>query len=62
MPGLTILAMLTGFAASAFAMTQGEFQPSTRRGLFSLVLALLVVAAFFVAGINFDHLHLPPGT
>ena len=54
--------MLTGFAMSAFAMTQGEFQPGTRRGLFTFVLAILVVVGLVYSGITWDHLHLPPGT
>ena len=41
-------------------MTQGEFQPATRRGLFSLILALAVVALFVWSGVTFDHLNLPP--
>ncbi|MGI8610468.1 MAG: hypothetical protein ACR2MY_14800 [Candidatus Dormibacteria bacterium] len=54
--------MLFGFAASAYAMTQGEFQPATRRGLVSLALALAVLAVLLVSGWQLDHLHLPPGT
>jgi len=54
--------MLTGFAAAAFAMTQGEFQPGTRRGLFSLILVLLVVVLLFLTGKSLTHITLPPGT
>ena len=39
--------MLTGFATAAFAMTQGEFQPATRRGLFSLIVVLLLLVVLF---------------
>lgn len=51
-----------GFAVSAFAMTQGEFQPGTRRGLFSLVLALAVLAILVFSGVKMTHLTLPPNT
>lgn len=51
--------MALGFALFAFAMTQPEFHASTRRGLFSLVLALVVLALLVWSGINFDHLNLP---
>ena len=54
--------MLTGFAAAAFAMTQGEFQPGTKRGLFSLILALLVLVLLFLTGREWTHITLPPGT
>lgn len=40
-------------------MTQGEFQVGTRRGLFSLGLALLVLVLLAWSGLRFDHLHLP---
>jgi hypothetical protein len=51
-----------GFLSTAFAMTQGEFQPGTRRGLASLIAALLLLAALFLSGISFTHINLPPGT
>lgn len=43
-------------------MTQGEFQVGTRRGLFSLVLALLMLVLLAWSGLTFDHLHLPAST
>jgi hypothetical protein len=42
-------------------MTQGEFQPSTRRGLFSLTMALVVLGVLLYSGRTLVHLHLPPG-
>ena len=53
--------MSLGFGAAAFAMTQGEFQPTTRRGLVSLLLALFVLAVLLYSGKTLVHLHLPPG-
>jgi hypothetical protein len=41
-------------------MTQDEFQPSTRRGLFSLLMALAVLAVLVYSGLHLTHLHLPP--
>ena len=55
------MAVVLGFGASAFAMSQGEFQPTTRRGLVSLVLALFVLAVLLYSGKTLVHLHLPPG-
>ncbi len=54
--------MAVGFSLTAFAMTQGDFQTGTRRGLFSLLLALLVLAALVLSGMKLTHLHLPPNT
>ncbi len=54
--------MAVGFGLSAFAMTQGEFQDGTRRGMFSLVLALLVLAGVVLSSIKLTHLNLPPNT
>jgi hypothetical protein len=54
--------MLTGFAAAVFAMTQGEFQPGTRRGLFSLLVVSGLLVLMFVTGRSWTHIHLPPGT
>ena len=53
--------MALGFAATVFATTQGEFQPETRSGLVSLVLALVFLAILLYSGITWDHIHLPPG-
>ena len=53
--------MAIGFAASAFALTQGEFQPATRSGLVSLVIALILLAVLLFSGLTWDHLHLPAG-
>jgi hypothetical protein len=58
---LTLGAVVLGFAAAAFAMTQGEFQPSTRSGLVSLVAALIVLAVLLFSGITWDHIRMPPG-
>jgi len=44
---------------AAFAMTQGEFQPATRRGLASLVVVLLVTAGTFAAALKLNHVILP---
>jgi hypothetical protein len=54
--------VLVAFGLTSFAMTQPEFQVSTRRGLFSLVLALALLAVLVWSGVSFDHLHLPPNT
>ena len=50
-----------GFGAATFAMTQGEFQRTTRQGLVSLVMVLLVLAVLLYSGSTLVHLHLPPG-
>ena len=54
--------MLTGFATAAFAMTQGEFQPGTKRGLASLIVVALLLALMFFTGRAWTHITLPPGT
>jgi hypothetical protein len=54
--------MLTGFATAAFAMTQGEFQPATKRGLFTLIVVLLLLVLLFVTAKSWTHITLPPGT
>ena len=54
--------MLTGFATAAFAMTQGEFQPGTKRGLFTLIVILLLLTVMILSGRTLTHIHLPPGT
>ena len=56
---MTIAAVTVGFLTTAFAMSQGEFRPGTRFGVFSLVLALVLLVALFLSGINFTHLSLP---
>lgn len=58
-PGMTITAVAISFALSAFAMTQGPFQPQTKRGLLSLVGVLVVGAALFVVAFRLDHPTLP---
>ena len=60
-PGLALLTIGVSFTAAAFAMTQGELQPSTRRGLLSLTVVLVVVALPFLSANGFDHLALPRG-
>ncbi|MFN2465371.1 MAG: hypothetical protein ABR598_03795 [Candidatus Dormibacteria bacterium] len=54
--------VLVAFGLSAWAMTQGEFQPGTRRGLFSLVLVVLLLAGVIVSSTRLTHLNLPPNT
>ena len=61
-PGLTVATVAVAFTFVAFAMNQGEFRPATRRGLFSLVLVLVVGAVLALTAIRLDHLNLPPGT
>jgi uncharacterized membrane protein YadS len=61
-PGLAVVTVALGFTFSAFAMSQGEFQPATRWGLLSLVLALLLAVVLGVLAFHLDHLNLPPGT
>ncbi len=61
-PGLTLVAVALGFTLSVFAFNQGEFQPGTRRGLFSLGMVLLVLVVFGLLAFQLDHLNLPkPG-
>lgn len=61
-PGLTLVAVALGFTLSAFAFNQGEFQPGTRRGLFSLVVVLAALVVLGVLAFHLDHLDLPaPG-
>jgi hypothetical protein len=61
-PGLAIVTVAAGFVFSAFAFNQGEFQPGTKRGLFSLVVVVLFVTILGVVAFQLDHLNLPrPG-
>jgi hypothetical protein len=61
-PGLAIVSVAAGFVFSAFAFNQGEFQPGTKRGLFSLVVVVLFVTILGVVAFQLDHLNLPrPG-
>jgi len=62
-PGLAIVTVAVGFVFSAFAFNQGEFQPGTKRGLFSLVVVLLLIAVLGVVAFHTDQLNLPrPGS
>ena len=58
-PGLAVATVAVGFNFVAFSMNQGEFQPSTRRGLVSLALVLLLAAVIGVMAYHLDHLNLP---
>lgn len=58
-PGIAVVTLAAGFTFAAFAMNQGEFQPSTRRGLFSLVMVLVAIAALSLLALHLDHLNLP---
>jgi hypothetical protein len=61
-PGLAVVAVAVGFVFSAFAFNQGEFQPGTKRGLFSLVVVVLFITILGVLAFRMDHLSLPrPG-
>jgi hypothetical protein len=61
-PGLTIVSASLGVLVSIFAFNQGEFQPGTKRGLFSLVVVLAFIAVLGVVAYQLDHLNLPrPG-
>jgi hypothetical protein len=60
-PGLAVVTVAVGFTFAAFAMNQGEFQPSTRRGLVSLVVVLAIAAVLGVMAYQLDHLNLPQG-
>ena len=61
-PGLTIVSASLGVIVSIFAFNQGEFQPGTKRGLFSLVVVLAFIAVLGVVAYQLDHLNLPrPG-
>ena len=61
-PGLTLAVVGGSFAYMSFAMTQGEFQRSTRWGLLSLTVVLAVVAILFFAALQLDRPHLPHAT
>jgi hypothetical protein len=61
LPGLALATVALGFTFAAFALNQGEFQLSTKRGLLSLVLVLVLVAVLGVLAFQLDHLNLPPG-
>ena len=43
-------------------MSQGEFRPGTRHGVFSLVLAVVLLSLLFLSGLTLTHINLPPGT
>ena len=58
-PGLTLTVVALSFAFAAFAFTQGPFQPSTRKGLLSLTLVLLLVVGVFFLAFKLDHPVLP---
>jgi multisubunit Na+/H+ antiporter MnhB subunit len=61
-PGLAVVAVAVGFVFLAFAFNQGEFQPGTKRGLFSLVVVVLFISILGVLAFQMDHLNLPrPG-
>ena len=60
--GLTVVTVAVGLVFSAFAFNQGEFQPGTKRGLFSLVVVVLFISVLGVLAFHMDHLNLPrPG-
>jgi hypothetical protein len=58
-PGLTLAVVALSFAVAAFAFTQGPFQPTTRRGLLSLSVVLVVVAGLFMLALRLDHPMIP---
>ncbi len=58
-PGLAVVTIAIGFVFSAFAFNQGEFQPGTRKGLFSLVVVVLLITVLGVLAFHADHLNLP---
>jgi hypothetical protein len=61
-PGLTIVSASLGTLVAIFAFNQGEFQAATKKGLFSLVVVVLLLAVLGLLAFNFDHLNLPrPG-
>jgi hypothetical protein len=61
-PGLAVVTVAIGFVFSAFAFNQGEFQPGTKRGLFSLVVVVLFISVLGGLAFQMDHLNLPrPG-
>ena len=43
-------------------MSQGEFQPATKRGLASLIVVVLLLVLLFFTGKEWTHITLPPGT
>jgi hypothetical protein len=62
LPGLAVVTVAVGFVFSAFAFNQGEFQPGTKRGLFSLVVVVIFVSILGALAFQMDHLNLPrPG-
>lgn len=60
-PGLTVSAVVIGFLFSVLALRQGEMQKGTKRGLLSLALTLVLLAALFLIAFRFDHLELHAG-
>jgi len=59
-PGLALVVVAGAFALSAFAVAQGPFQQATRRGLFSLFVAIVVLALLFWSALRLDQISLPP--
>ena len=57
--GLTLVVVFGGFVFAAFAMSQGEFQPETRRGLASLVGVLALTGLVLLAALKLNHIKLP---
>jgi hypothetical protein len=48
-PVLTVATVGVSFLMISFAMTQGAFQVTTKRGLLSLSLVLVLIAAVYVS-------------
>jgi len=59
-PGIALVTIGVGFVASAFALTQGAFQPATKRGLASLLVVLIILVCLYVAALNLDHVAVTP--
>jgi multisubunit Na+/H+ antiporter MnhB subunit len=60
-PGVALTVIAGSFVLMAFAMTQGEFEPETRRGLVSLTVVLILAVLLFVLAKALDHPGLPHG-
>jgi hypothetical protein len=59
-PGLALVVLAGAVALATFAMVQGPFQETTRRGLFSLAAVVVLLGLLFWSALRLDQLHLPP--
>jgi hypothetical protein len=59
-PGLALVVLAASFALATFAMVQGPFQEATKRGLFSLVGAVVLLGLLFWSALRLDQPQLPP--